>query len=131
MYQVGLSESDQHVAFFWRTLESFSKEQLRMFIKFACNQERIPATCPCQDGQKAHVPPYPMKIAPPDGQQGATLHLSQSFKIIDGVCAGQPDKRFIRAETCLFMLKLPQYSTQVLAIFFLCYFRADPTCFRI
>ena len=27
--------------------------------------------------------------------------------------AGPPDKRFIRAETCLFMIKLPQYSTQV------------------
>ena len=39
------------------------------FIKFACNQERIPQTCPCRDGgaDTAHVPPYPMKIAPPDG----------------------------------------------------------------
>jgi E3 ubiquitin-protein ligase HECTD4 len=68
MYQVGLSETDAHVVFFWRTLEGLSPEQLQMFIKFACNQERIPAKCPCQDGLKAHVPPFPMKIAPPDGQ---------------------------------------------------------------
>ena len=64
---VGLAETDPHIKFFWRALESFSKEELRMFLKFACNQERLPATCPCQQGGQAHTPPYPMKIAPPDG----------------------------------------------------------------
>jgi hypothetical protein len=35
-------------------------------------------------------PPFPMKIAAPDG-------------------GGRPDNRFVRAETCMFMIKLPQY----------------------
>ena len=49
---------------------SLSQEELRKFIKFACNQERIPFGNPCRDGGKdstMDVPPYPMKIAPPDG----------------------------------------------------------------
>lgn len=94
MYQVGLMETDTHIEFFWSSLESFSQEELRKFIKFACNQDRIPSNCPCRDGRldASHVPPYPMKIAPPDGK------------------SGQPDSRHIRAETCLFMIKLPQYS---------------------
>ncbi|GFO01128.1 HECT domain-containing e3 ubiquitin protein ligase 4 [Plakobranchus ocellatus] len=94
MYQVGLVESDAHIEYFWLALDSFSQEELARFIKFACNQERIPQTCPCQEGgpDSAHVPPYPMKIAPPDG-------------------AGPPDARHIRVETCMFMIKLPQYSS--------------------
>ena len=69
MYQVGLMESDAHIQYFWGALESFSQDELRKFIKFACNQERVPQICPCRDGgsETAHVPPYPMKIAPPDG----------------------------------------------------------------
>lgn len=95
MYQVGLMETDQHIEFFWAALEMFTQEELSKFIKFACNQERIPFTCPCKDGgpDTAHVPPYPMKIAPPDG------------------AVGSPDLRYIRVETCMFMVKLPQYST--------------------
>ncbi|KAM7391556.1 hypothetical protein PAMP_022238 [Pampus punctatissimus] len=95
MYQVGLMETDQHIEFFWTALEMFTQEELCKFIKFACNQERIPFTCPCKDGgpDTAHVPPYPMKIAPPDG------------------AAGQPDSRYIRVETCMFMVKLPQYTS--------------------
>lgn len=95
MYQVGLMETDQHIELFWTALEMFTQEELCKFIKFACNQERIPFTCPCKDGSPdtAHVPPYPMKIAPPDG------------------AAGSPDSRYIRVETCMFMIKLPQYSS--------------------
>ena len=68
MYQVGLMETDTHIQYFWRVLESFTAEQLNGFIKLASNQERLPHTCPCRDGgtETAHVPPYPMKIAPPD-----------------------------------------------------------------
>ncbi|XP_028827058.1 probable E3 ubiquitin-protein ligase HECTD4 isoform X2 [Denticeps clupeoides] len=95
MYQVGLMETDQHIELFWTALEMFTQEELCKFIKFACNQERIPFTCPCKDGgpDTAHVPPYPMKIAPPDGT------------------VGSPDSRYIRVETCMFMVKLPQYSS--------------------
>lgn len=76
MYQVGLMETDQHIEFFWTALEMFTQEELCKFIKFACNQERIPFTCPCKDGgpDTAHVPPYPMKIAPPDGAAGNGRH---------------------------------------------------------
>ncbi|OWF52164.1 E3 ubiquitin-protein ligase HECTD4 [Mizuhopecten yessoensis] len=95
MYQVGLMETDTHIEYFWNTLESLGPDDLCRFIKFSCNQERIPQTCPCKEGgaDSAHVPPYPMKIAPPDG-------------------AGTPDSRYIRVETCMFMIKLPQYSSQ-------------------
>lgn len=80
MYQVGLMETDQHIEFFWGALEMFAQEELCKFIKFACNQERIPFTCPCKDGgpDTAHVPPYPMKIAPPDGTAGTTRPSSCS-----------------------------------------------------
>ena len=72
MYQVGLVETDTHIEYFWNALEGFSQEELCRFIKFACNQERIPCSCPCHDGEvdATHVPPYPMKIAPPDGAGG-------------------------------------------------------------
>ncbi|KAJ8312853.1 hypothetical protein KUTeg_010226 [Tegillarca granosa] len=95
MYQVGLTETDPHIEFFWNTLEGLSQDDLCRFIKFACNQERIPQTCPCREGaaEATHVPPYPMKIAPPDG-------------------TGSPNSRFIRVETCMFMIKLPQYTSQ-------------------
>ncbi|XP_014675681.1 PREDICTED: LOW QUALITY PROTEIN: probable E3 ubiquitin-protein ligase HECTD4 [Priapulus caudatus] len=96
MYQVGLTESDKHIEYFWNALERFSQDELCKFVKFACNQERIPMMCPCRDGSQetAHVPPYPMKIAPPDGR------------------AGSADSRHVRVETCMFMVKLPQYSCQ-------------------
>ena len=69
MYQVGLMENDRHIEYFWNALDELSQEDLCKFIKFACNQERIPQTCPCKEGgtETTHVPPYPMKIAPPDG----------------------------------------------------------------
>uniref|UniRef100_A0A8C6YBB9 HECT domain E3 ubiquitin protein ligase 4 n=1 Tax=Naja naja TaxID=35670 RepID=A0A8C6YBB9_NAJNA len=113
MYQVGLMETDQHIEFFWGALETFTQEELCKFIKFACNQERIPFTCPCKDGgpDTAHVPPYPMKIAPPDGT------------------AGSPDSRYIRVETCMFMIKLPQYSSLEIMLEKLRYaihYREDP-----
>ncbi|XP_030847057.1 probable E3 ubiquitin-protein ligase HECTD4 [Strongylocentrotus purpuratus] len=80
MYQVGLVETDTHIEFFWQALESFSQEELSRFIKFACNQERIPSTCPCRQGgnDAAHVPPYPMKIAPPDGPGGKSFDGNHS-----------------------------------------------------
>ena len=75
MYQVGLAESDPHIQYFWSVLAGFSQEELGRFVKFACNQKRIPQMCPCMDGalDTAHVPPYPMKIAPPDGTGTQTV----------------------------------------------------------
>lgn len=95
MYQVGLMETDQHIEFFWGALEMFAQEELCKFIKFACNQERIPFTCPCKDGgpDTAHVPPYPMKIAPPDGTAGTGLpcHIpSRDTRALFGAGAARP-----------------------------------------
>eukprot|EP00800_Vazella_pourtalesii_P003218 TRINITY_DN1323_c0_g1_i3.p1 TRINITY_DN1323_c0_g1~~TRINITY_DN1323_c0_g1_i3.p1 ORF type:complete len:2260 (+),score=553.45 TRINITY_DN1323_c0_g1_i3:560-6781(+) len=96
-YSVGLLEGDKHIQFFWQVLKSFSQEEVRRFIKFACNLERIPSECPCSQGGEEirHTPPFPMIIAAPDTK--GTINL---------------DERFIRAETCIFQIKLPQYSTQ-------------------
>ena len=91
IYQVGILEDDQHVLYFWSALETFSQQELGKFIKFACNQDRIPMTGPSDSGQ---MPPYPMKLAPPDNRDG------------------EADAMFIRVETCMFMIKLPRYTTQ-------------------
>ena len=34
------------------------------------------------------------------------------IKQLSGFLAGPPDARYIRVETCMFMVKLPQYSSQ-------------------
>ena len=89
MYQVGISEDDRHIQDFWTVLFSLSSQQLTTFIKFACNQERIPKP---KDGNNL-PPPYPMKIAPADAREEAQ------------------DNLLIRAETCIFMVKIPRYSS--------------------
>ena len=48
IYQVGISQSDKHIEYFWNVVEKLSQEDLRKLVKFACNQERIPFSCPCQ-----------------------------------------------------------------------------------
>ena len=48
IYQVGISATDKHIEFFWNVVDSLSQDDLRKLIKFACNQERIPFSCPCQ-----------------------------------------------------------------------------------
>ena len=90
IYQVGITAEDQHVLQFWAVLESFTQNELAKFIKFACNQDRIPMVGP---EESSHIPPYPMKIAPPDRRED------------------EQDQQFIRVETCMFMIKLPRYTT--------------------
>lgn len=110
-YQVGVSENDPHIMYFWAALESFTPDELKKFIKFSCNLERLPITCPCQahdhfssnhqlssaSSSVVHVPPFPMKIAPIDIPPNATVH--------------EIDKRLIRVETCMFLIRLPPYSS--------------------
>ena len=97
IYQAGLSEADEHIRFFWAALESFSPRQMQRFLKFACNQDRVPATSP-------PGPPFPMKIAP-----AATATAAATVREGDGVV--EADATHVRVETCMFMLKLPAYST--------------------
>jgi hypothetical protein len=52
--------------------------ELGKFIKFACNQDRIPMV---GDREWQHVPPYPMKIAPADRKLMITF--SPLFKCSD------------------------------------------------
>ena len=55
----------------------------------------------------------PMKIAPPDNTGNS----------------GPPDGRYVRAETCMFMIKLPQYSSQEIMnerLLFAIHTRDDP-----
>ena len=62
-----------------------SQEELRKFIKFACNQERIPFGNPCRDGGKdsaMNIPPYPMKIAPPDGSGELYIESQLTYSTI-------------------------------------------------
>ncbi len=86
IYQSGLCEAV--IARFWSALESLSREQLRNFVRFACNQERLPQVPP---DLASPPPPFPMKLAPSDRAEE------------------DPDKQNIRAETCMFMVKLPAY----------------------
>ena len=67
------------------------QEELGRFIKFSCNQDRLPM-CPGDTGG-VPPPPYPMKIAPHDKRDE------------------DPDLQLLRVETCMFMVKLPRYST--------------------
>ena len=90
IYQVGISQEDRHIQDFWAVLFSLTSSQLTLFIKFACNQERIPKP---KDDPSNLPPPYPMKIAPADAREEVQ------------------DNLLIRAETCIFMVKVPRYST--------------------
>ncbi|XP_059095573.1 probable E3 ubiquitin-protein ligase HECTD4 [Tigriopus californicus] len=104
IYQAGLTVDEEHIQFFWNALESFTDRQLTRFIKFACNQERLPLANvktitnkfssekgKDEDGSTLHIPPFPMMIAPSD--KGDV----------------QVEQQNIRVETCMFMLKLPRY----------------------
>ena len=92
IYQAGIAETDDHIALFWSVLEASSQKQLQEFLKFASNIERVPIPRG-PDNSLSQVPPYPLKIAPPD-----RIDLEQ-------------DRLNIRAETCMFLVKLPRYSS--------------------
>lgn len=102
IYQAGLSETNRHIQHFWTVLHTFTQSQLQAFVKFACNQERLPVV---RDGHgdphssESLPPPYPMKVAPAD-------RMSH-----DDTTDDNPDRRLIRAETCIFLVKLPAYSS--------------------
>ena len=53
-----------------------------------------------------------MKIAPPDAT-GLSLTACPCLSLTAlSLSIDQPDSRFIRAETCMFLVKLPQYTSQ-------------------
>ena len=87
IYQAGLSEADEHIRFFWAALESFSPRQMQRFLKFACNQDRVPATSP-------PGPPFPMKIAP-----AATATATAAATVREGDGVVEADATHVRVET--------------------------------
>ena len=58
------------------------------FFRFACNQDTVDLS-----GEENAIPPLPMKIAPPVDEDG------------------DQDNMMIRVETCMFLIKLPFYSS--------------------
>ena len=85
----------------------FVQDELRKFIKFACNQERIPFGHPCRDRSKdsaLHVPPYPMKIAPPDGRGEFQFPCAATLKLC--VCGGGCSCILVRGSDCFKMVWL-------------------------
>jgi E3 ubiquitin-protein ligase HECTD4 len=88
-YNSGVKPNDPHVQYFWEALDELSQDDLRRFVRFAVAQERLPST---------PTLPFPMKLE--------TANPSSRNSGRDN-----PDKRHIRAETCMFMVKLPKYSS--------------------
>jgi len=79
----GVSESDQHVRFFWEALESFSNEEREMFLRFTWGRSRLPMT----------LNDFPQRFK------------IQSFN------SSPADQYYPVAHTCFFSLELPRYST--------------------
>ena len=76
------SASDEHVKFFWRTLEDFNMEERSMFIRFTWGRSRLPLSA-----------------------EG----FSQRFKL-QNFGKSPADAYFPVAHTCFFSLELPRYS---------------------
>ena len=91
-----MSDHDEHIQYFWAALESFSPRQMQKFLKFACNQDRVPAT------SSPPGPPFPMKIAPAAAAAGVAREAEGAV---------EADAIQVRVETCMFLLKLPAYSS--------------------
>ncbi len=41
-YRCGVSETDQHIQWFWQVMEDFSDAERRLFLRFAWGRERLP-----------------------------------------------------------------------------------------
>eukprot|EP01041_Mallomonas_annulata_P000211 gene211-380_t len=77
------STNDEHVKFFWQTLEEFNTDERSMFLRFTWGRSRLPLTA-----------------------EG----FSQRFKL-QGFGKSPPDNYFPVAHTCFFSLELPRYSS--------------------
>jgi hypothetical protein len=76
-----------HIIYFWKVLHSLTQEERKKFIRFAWAQERLPS-----DDQEFVRTAGRMLIKPYTG-------------------TSNPDKVFIRADTCFFHLTVPEYSS--------------------
>ena len=86
MYK-GVKEEDDHVQFFWNTLEKMSKEERANFVKFASACSRLPSS--------ASDFLMPFKIEKPESQMDSN-----------------PNGYLPKVYTCFFQMHLPRYTTQ-------------------
>jgi hypothetical protein len=86
-YSIGVTATSPHIIYFWEVLTSLTQEERKKFIRFAWAQERIPA----------------------DDQEFARTNTRMLIKPYSGTA--NPDKAFIKADTCFFNLTVPEYSS--------------------
>lgn len=88
VYDLGLSEDDDHVQYFWESLEEFTGEQRSQFVKFVSASSRLPASA---------------------------SEFAMKFKLERPVSGGMeqnPDAYLPKALTCFFSMHLPRYTSQ-------------------
>jgi len=83
----GVKEEDEHVQFFWNTVERMSNKEKAAFVKFASACSRLP------NSASAFLMPF--KIEKPEGKM-----------------ENNPDGYLPKVYTCFFQMHLPRYTTQ-------------------
>lgn len=88
VYDSGLSEDDNHIQYFWDSLEDFTDDQRSQFLKFVSASSRLPAS----------ASEFAMKFMIKRPESGGMEH--------------NPDKYLPKALTCFFTLHLPRYTSK-------------------
>jgi len=82
-YGDGIHANDQHVQFFWKTMENLAPEDHSLFLRFVWGRSRLPLTA---------------------------SGFTKKFKI-NPLYRDPPDHHLPEAHTCFFTIDLPKYST--------------------
>jgi len=93
-YGPDVDRNAPHIRYLWNTLEGFTQQQLRRFVKFAFAQERLPST----DEGFSH-PKIRMLIK-------SSRHSGSGKK------NSNQDHALPHADTCFFNVEIPAYSSQ-------------------
>lgn len=103
VYSGGLTASSPRVQQLWRVLETMSQDELKMFVRFAWGQERLPIN----EQEYVHEQ-VRMQIKPrvADGGRGADSPARRR--------RGREDRVLPRADVCFFNLELPEYSSEAI-----------------
>lgn len=92
-YSADVDRNAPHIKYLWRTLEGFTQEQRRRFVKFAFAQERLPST---DEGFDGH-PKIRMLIKSSRYAKSKTMN---------------EDDAMPHADTCFFNVEIPAYSSE-------------------
>jgi len=87
----GVSPTERHIVFFWKVLETFTPEQLTLFIRFVWGRSRLPAA------NELYTHQFQL--------QSFTRAMSGFNEQL------APDDFLPQAQTCFFSLALPRYSS--------------------